>query len=77
MKRTKRIGSRHNGIGNFEVRVVSSVRHSERSSEIRLKIGSLASVTGAMIFCWAISVKRWGKETEAIVKLVRQWRWRV
>lgn len=77
MKRTKRTGSRHNCRGNFEVRVVSSVRHSERSSEIRLKMGSLASVTGAMIFCGPISVKSWGRGTEAIVKLVGQWRWRV
>ena len=49
--------------GNFEERVVSSVRHSERSNQTRLKIGSLTSATGAMmIFYWAVSVKWWGQK---------------
>lgn len=52
--------------------MVSSVRSSKRSSEIRLKIGSLASETGDMIFRWAISMVRWG--AEAIVKLAGEWR---
>lgn len=43
--------------------MISSVRHSERSSQIRLKIGSLASATGSMrTFCWAVSVGRWGQK---------------
>ena len=58
MKRTKRLGRGYKGGGNFEERVVSNLRHSERSSQIRLKISSLASVTVAMFFCWAISVER-------------------
>ena len=36
MKRTKRAGRRDKGRGNVEERVVSCVRFSERSSQIRL-----------------------------------------
>ena len=63
MKRTKRAGRRHKGRGNVEERVVSCVRFSERSSQIRLNLDSLTSPAGAiMLFFWSISMKRWGKK---------------
>lgn len=71
-KNHKRIGKRDKGRDNFKDRVVSSVRHSERSSQIKFKIGSLASGAGAiMTFCCMVSVER---GAEAIVQSVGEWR---
>lgn len=49
MKRTKKAGRRDKSRRNFEERVVSCVRFSERSSQIRLKIDSLTSPAGAIM----------------------------
>lgn len=49
MKRTKKAGRRDKGRRNFEERVVSCVRVSERSSQIRLKIDPLTSPAGAIM----------------------------
>lgn len=67
-----KIGKRDKGRGNVEERVVSSVWHSEKSSQIKLKIGSLASGAGAiMTFCRVVSVER---GAEATVQSVGEWR---
>lgn len=71
-KTHKRIGKGDKSRGNVEERVVSSVWHSEKSSQIKLNIGSLASGAGAiMTFCCVVSVER---GAEAVVQSVGEWR---
>lgn len=62
MKRTKRTER-----GNFGEKVGSSVRHSDMSSQIWLKIGSLA----LDLFLGRLSEKM---GAEAIVQSVREWK---
>lgn len=52
IKINKRTGRGDKGRRKFEERVIGSVRHSERSNQIRLQIGLFDSVTSAiMTFC--------------------------